>query len=238
MTTLPLADYLRNETTWSYLKNISAFNIQFVLPGVFADNPHPNAVNGSLWTLPYELSCYAALAILSLMPGTLRGKVLLALIGITALALLRPTELSINPFTRFFGLNLYDTKMGFLFTLGAVFACWKSRLKTMLYPALVILFTSYLMTRSTLQLLLFLLGLGILTLWLALHALWLPRISTRMGDWSYGAYLYGFPVQQTLAHYKLHEASFAGYIIVCTVITFFLAALSWHIVEKQALRWK
>lgn len=59
-----------------------------------------------------------------------------------------------------------------------------------------------------------------------------------MGDWSYGAYLYGFPVQQVLSHYRLQEASFAGYVVVATVVTFGLAALSWHWVEKQALRWK
>ena len=81
-------------------------------------------------------------------------------------------------------------------------------------------------------------GLGTLTLWLALYGKWLPRIPQRMGDWSYGAYLYGFPVQQVLAHFKLHEASFIGYVVACTVVTFALAGLSWHLVEKQALKWK
>ncbi len=41
-----------------------------------------------------------------------------------------------------------------------------------------------------------------------------------------------------LAHFKLHEASFAGYVLACTAVTFALAGLSWHLVEKQALRWK
>ena len=94
------------------------------------------------------------------------------------------------------------------------------------------------LAHGTLQLLLYLLGLGTLALWLALHAKWLPRLPVRMGDWSYGAYLYGFPVQQVLAHFKLHQASFVGYVVACTVVTFALAGLSWHLIEKQALRWK
>jgi peptidoglycan/LPS O-acetylase OafA/YrhL len=86
--------------------------------------------------------------------------------------------------------------------------------------------------------LLYVTGVGTLTLWLALYARWLPRVPERMGDWSYGAYLYGFPVQQVLAHFKLHETSFVGYVLASTVVTFVLAGLSWHLVEKQALRWK
>jgi peptidoglycan/LPS O-acetylase OafA/YrhL len=80
--------------------------------------------------------------------------------------------------------------------------------------------------------------LGTLTLWLALYGLWLPRIPARVGDWSYGAYLYAFPVQQTLVHFKLHEASFIGFITLSTLLTGALGGLSWHLVEKPAMRWK
>src|SRR5450631_4074754 len=35
--------------------------VYYLLPGVFADNPLPLVVNGQLWTVPYELLCYAGL---------------------------------------------------------------------------------------------------------------------------------------------------------------------------------
>ncbi len=36
----------------------------FNIPGIFADNFYPNAVNGSLWTLPIEFACYFLLIVL------------------------------------------------------------------------------------------------------------------------------------------------------------------------------
>lgn len=238
MTTLPQSLYWKSGMTWDYLINISAFSIQYPLPGVFSDNPAPNAINGSLWSLPYEISCYVVLALLSLIPGAMRGKILIVLVAVAGLVLVRPPVPPASPFSNFLGLDYYHTKLGLLFALGAAFACWRDRIRPMLWPALLALAVAVLLASGSLQMLLFLLGLGTLTLWLALYARWLPRIPSRVGDWSYGAYLYGFPVQQLFAHYKLHEVSFAVYVAVCTAVTFALAGLSWHWVEKPALRWK
>lgn len=238
MTTFPLGDYWKSGMTWHYLKNASALSIRYPLPGVFADNPVPHAINGSLWSLPYELNCYIVLALVSLMPGALRAKVLFALVAVAALGLLRPSVSPANPFSTFLGLNDYHTRLGLVFALGAVFGCWRDSIRPLAWPALMALVAAFVLPRGALHMLLFLLGLGTLTLWLALYGRWLPRIPARVGDWSYGAYLYGFPVQQVLAHYKLHEVSFAGYVLACTVVTFALGGLSWHLVEKQALRWK
>ncbi len=238
LTTLTQAVYWRHSMTWDYLKTASAWVVRYPLPGVFADNPAPNAVNGSLWSLPYEIRCYIVLALLSLVPGSLRLKVTLVAAGLNALLLVRPPVPPATPFDTYLGLDYYHTKLGLLFALGAVFACWRDRVRPMLWPALLVLAAAVYVGHGVWQPLLYVSGLGMLTLWLALYGKWLPRIPQRMGDWSYGAYLYGFPVQQVLAHFKLHEASFPGYVVACTVLTFALAGLSWHLVEKQALRWK
>jgi peptidoglycan/LPS O-acetylase OafA/YrhL len=66
----------------------------------------------------------------------------------------------------------------------------------------------------------------------------LPKLPRRMGDWSYGLYLYAFPVQQTLAYFRLHEQFFALYVLGSSILTFLLAGLSWHVVEKRALQWR
>jgi peptidoglycan/LPS O-acetylase OafA/YrhL len=238
LTTLPQSVYWRHSMTWDYLKTASAWLVKYPLPGVFADNPAPHAVNGSLWSLPYEIRCYIVLALVSLVPGSLRLKVSLATAALAVLLLVRPLVPPATPFDKFLGLDYYHTKLGLLFALGAVFACWRERIRPLLWPAALMLVAVYFLGHSVWQLLLYVLGLGTLTLWLALYGKWLPRIPQRVGDWSYGAYLYGFPVQQVLAHFKLHEASFIGYVVACTVVTFALAGLSWHLVEKQALKWK
>lgn len=238
LTTLPQAEYWPHSMTRDYLKTASAMSIQFVLPGVFAGNPLPNAVNGSLWSLPYELTCYFILALSSLLPASLRTKVTLATVLLAVLLLLRPAVPPALPFDRFFGLDYYHTKLGLIFALGAMFACWREYLRPLAWPGLLALVAAFMLPHGAAQTLLYSLGLGSVTLWLALYGRWLPSIPKHIGDWSYGAYLYGFPVQQVLAHYKLHETSFAGFVLVSTALTFGLAGLSWHLVEKQFLRWR
>lgn len=238
LTTLPLPVYWHHSLTWSYFTTAGAWLIQYPLPGVFADNPLPYAINGSLWSLPYEITCYLALVLLSLLPGAMRWKVTLAAAGLAGVLLARPVGPSTGPFDVFLGMDYYHGKLGLLFALGAVFAVWRAHLRPLCWPAVLLVGSALWLPHGPWQLLLYVLGLGTLTLWLALYALWLPRLPQRMGDWSYGAYLYGFPVQQVLAHFRLHEASFAGYVLACTVLTFALGGLSWHLIEKQAMRWK
>lgn len=63
LTALPLAAYFSDQQFWSYFLNIVG-HIQFLLPGVFRDTPFFEAVNVSLWTVPYELECCLALTAL------------------------------------------------------------------------------------------------------------------------------------------------------------------------------
>ena len=66
-TTLPIRSYLSHEGTWLFLYNNSMLIIEplrYELPGVFKGNPYKAAVNGSLWTLPWEVKMYVILAIL------------------------------------------------------------------------------------------------------------------------------------------------------------------------------
>ena len=61
-TSLPLNTFLNSNLVSNFfIKNITLLDgIGFRLPGVFADNPR-HAVNGSLWTLPWELKMYFVL---------------------------------------------------------------------------------------------------------------------------------------------------------------------------------
>ena len=80
VTTLPVVDYAADPATGQFVwLNLSLLGFAGPLPGVFAGHPVP-AVNGSLWTLQYEATCYAILAGLGLA-GLLRGWVVLAMHG-------------------------------------------------------------------------------------------------------------------------------------------------------------
>lgn len=58
LTVLPIDDYILNNDNFSYIWKNLLFQTQYYLPGIFNENIHPNAVNGSLWSLKYEMGCY------------------------------------------------------------------------------------------------------------------------------------------------------------------------------------
>jgi peptidoglycan/LPS O-acetylase OafA/YrhL len=64
-----------------------------------------------------------------------------------------------------------------------------------------------------------------------------PRFDAK-GDYSYGTYIYAFPVQQALALAGLQEEGLVLYFSASLVITVMLAVLSYRLVEAPALRWK
>ena len=73
---------------------------------------------------------------------------------------------------------------------------------------------------------------------LAVAAMNLRTLPARWGDWSYGLYLWAFPIQQTLVWLGLHRLGFVAYVLLSTVLAVVFAAVSWFAVERPALRWK
>lgn len=59
LTNLSVVEYYTNPETYKYLLN-SVFVLVHNLPGVFTENVYGTAVNGPLWTLPVEFLCYIA----------------------------------------------------------------------------------------------------------------------------------------------------------------------------------
>ena len=57
ITSIPLKEYFSHISFRNYFKNIVLY-ITYFLPGVFESNPYPNAVNGSIWSLPIEFMMY------------------------------------------------------------------------------------------------------------------------------------------------------------------------------------
>ena len=222
------ADYWRHPDTWRYLwVNASLWSNTYFLPGVFEGHPN-HAINGSLWTLPIEARLYLALllaGVLGLMAPR-RYTVLwaLALLGVYALAVWRhplPDHLANYAWTCAF------------FITGT--AAWVHRARVPLSPWLALaLLVVCALARGTPWFHLpyfFLLAYGTLYLGLAVR---LPLI--RRHDLSYGLYLYGWPagqlVQAIAPGGPLHNTAWT------TLLALALAAGSWFIVERPALRLK
>src|SRR3954469_8816088 len=86
-TSVAWASYFSDAQFYRYFLNAFGW-IQYELPGVFKDNPHTDYVNGSLWTVPHEISVYIVLAI-SIYFGVFqrRGLMLCGVIVLFAIAI-------------------------------------------------------------------------------------------------------------------------------------------------------
>ena len=70
-------------------------------------------------------------------------------------------------------------------------------------------------------------------------ARWFPISVPLREDYSYGVYIFAWPVQQTLV-YQAARIEFAlgprTLFIASAVLSFAFAVVSWHLIEKNALR--
>lgn len=234
LTTLPLAGYFSDPLLARYGLNIVG-DIQYLLPGLFEANPWARTVNAQLWTLPYELMCYITLASLALF-GVHRRRPFFATV-VVALNVLLTAQYVINALSK--GWNASPVAPGLslvlAFLYGISFYLYRDRIPHS--PRLG-------------------LGAGILALALFTHSatdylapafaayftVWLglmrprPSILTRQGDYSYGIFLFGFPIQQAMTQ-VMGPAFHEWYWDIATALplTVLFAAISWHAVEKPAL---
>src|ERR1700731_1966570 len=68
---------------------------------------------------------------------------------------------------------------------------------------------------------------------------WLPiRRFDAWGDFSYGTYIYAFPVQQGLVLLRVPQSGLAVFLVSTVLVTLVLAVLSYRCIEAPSLRWK
>jgi peptidoglycan/LPS O-acetylase OafA/YrhL len=201
------------------------------IDGVLADNPLRGVMNGSLWTIPREVQCYVALALVGAVGLLTRKRLLLAMFGAGVLAhLFWPA--GFLPFLdplRPLAISFFAGVLLFLFR-DRVFLSWPLALVAI---ALTFLTVSgplkELATQLTAAYVILVLGILVPAGWKA--------FSSKMPDYSFGVYIYAFFVQQVLIATGLATTPVAN-MMATLVLTLPLAALSWHFIEKPALALK
>jgi len=239
LTRLPAADYLTNHNALKYLGNIILHPVLY-LPGVFDGLRLGGAVNGSLWSLFPEALCYLTVPLFALLAVRLRmwalgiGAVLAGGVGLWL----------------FYGydgpvwvVNSTDVKYMLVqvpfFFIGALYRLLEDRTPGFYRAdAALLAYTLNWMVSSWYS------WWDIPVEWVTLPYMVLCfgrmsmpviRRAGRFGDLSYGMYLYAFPVQQVI----LGAMPGNEYpILTCMVLTVPFAALSWHLVEAPAMRWR
>jgi len=233
---LPLSAYFTSWQTLLYVPlTASLITPDATLPGLFVSNPVPDEVNGSLWTLRYEIICYAGLSVIGFI-GVLNNRPRLlwlsAALGLPLiiLSLLPGTYEETNitqHFVRFglcFGLGIlaYEFRekiplhwtgvAAFLFLAGALHA-------TPLFPVSLYMLVAY------------------ASFWFAFVPAGAIRKYNALGDVSYGLYIYAFPVQQALVG-QIAGLDPLELFTLTMAVALPLAALSWIWIEKPALERK
>lgn len=61
-------------------------------------------------------------------------------------------------------------------------------------------------------------------------------IGRKIGDLSYGVYIYGFPIQQSLYYY--FKFNYIQLMVYGLLLSILMGYISWHLIEKKALKFK
>lgn len=237
VTTLSVGDYFAANGTWGYVvNNAGLLTLKHELPGVFVDNPWPNAVNGSLWTLPMELLAYAALyALLLLGAGKHRYRWLavVALIGIITW----DRYLEELPGAESAGSLLsvpVESLVAFLvaFAFGVVLNLYRIPLSPLAASGGLVLLV--LMPNSITGS--FWMTFAVSYAVVVTGHFWPSRL-TVPGVWvngSYGVYVWGFPIQQLLAMAGIRNQ---WLMLICAApLTYCVGTLSWKFIEEPTMK--
>ncbi len=207
--------------------------------GVVPSSPWlAGAVNGSLWSLAYELMCYILIGAIAAFGILRHAKHVIA--AVTGLFGILQLIVRFEPGVVGIYVGLLDDSLitlGWVFMLGATAAVYSDRIPLRArYGALtiaVVVATLWCGGFHVIGIPAFIYA----TIWAAAA---LPHVFHRVGarnDYSYGIYLYGWPVQQVLAFAGLQHILIV-YVALSVLGATALAWLSWHGVEKWAMRLK
>ncbi len=228
-TTLPLDDYYTSSGFFSYFTNVAGV-IKFTLPGVFTHDTPTDVVNSNLWTLPAELHSYLIAAVLIGTGVLFNRRIMTAIFVVATLALVVAN-------TGFGYKDMAGTLDGdiavYYFFAGVIFYLWKDVVPHSRALFIVALVFSYALMMSTRTAFIYPVLLTYVTLFIGLARL--PQVPLlKTGDYSYGIYLYGYPISQALVvSVPALRGDMPALLASAVAVTLVFSVLSWHLVEKR-----
>lgn len=225
LSTIPLRDYLLSGDVYSYFLNNIILDTRYFLPGVLEGNKY--GVNGSLWTIRYEVIAYIVL-LFSFLIGFNKNKLISSLICVLII---------IEPVTPFKGYLFASSEYNAIyllapcFALGSLIAINKERYKSTVLVPISLFFFQFLISDEALKALLICFSLCLFSFHIA--SLDFTKKIKLNSDISYGVYLWGFPLQQIYSQY--FDFSFIVNITLSLVTTMIIALISWRLIEKPSI---
>lgn len=214
------------------------FNNFFLVQGqtsigrTLSENPFPSMWNGPLYTLYWEFLCYIVIAILA-ATRCLNAKIVGSIAGISWIYLqivnipVLVGEVDDRP-AKFILMFAVGSLVYFLRAYLLELSKWWIPTSAFIVSALTYISFGFEQ--------LGILALGLFVLWVGLNVRFLPNFGGN--DYSYGVYLFGWPVQQAATFFDVTALGIFPYFAICAAATLVLAILSWHLLEKRILKLK
>ena len=234
VSTLPTVEYLSHPDTWMFtILNTTLVFLQYTLPGVFETQPYP-AVEGSIWTLFHEVVCYLGVLGLGLL-GLYRSTRFFVVFLVVYLAFYAGVGWAGIEGA---GHRLYFFRtLSVAFVVGMAFYMYREKLPLHWLGVAGLVALAVVLKGSLFYEITLVVALSYATFWLA----YVPKgpllAYNRLGDYSYGIYIYAFPAQG-LAVWLFGEQTPLENMLYSLPLTLIPSILSWHFVEDPALAMK
>jgi peptidoglycan/LPS O-acetylase OafA/YrhL len=233
-----VSDYLSNASMWTYLPaNMSIIKQQLTIEGVFTHNPYNSTINGSLWSLEYEVVFYIWLSALFFFPR--KAKITIVTIALAVLItsyIFFMEQVGSHKYMFLRGKLLLE--FGPYFFGGVLLSLLRIeslRQRTWLSAVLVLMLVCAFYLKYFTPLKFFILP-PLVLLIATSSAKPIARFMERTGDLSYGIYIYAFPIQQALMYFFGFNS--LQLMIVSVPLSIMAGYMSWHLIEKRCLRYK
>ena len=230
---------VNNSEYWLYLPhNLSLFWLQHNITGVFNNNPGSRHINGSLWTISYEFFLYIVLSFIYIFKKQLYllKIILISSFGITSISFV----FFIDNISKIGILNIGGGDFAYLcafFVAGSILAIFNLNKKNnnflLISGTILLIISIYFNQFNSFQFI----SLPLIVIPIGLKCneySW--NILHKLGDISYGLYIYSFPIQQSLVYY--FNLNYLSLMVLTVIIATIFGYISWHAIEKRALLYK
>lgn len=229
-------EYFTNVGSWDFTETVL---IHFNLPGVFLENPIPNSINGALWTLPIEFALYVVICITG-FSGLINKRQFFSAITISFIIInwLAVFDVGFQNYEMIRSILIFGIRLPIYFFIGSIMYLYSEKVLLDIKIAIFafILFVSFLNSPYVTFIAYF--TIPYIVIYFAFKGPMILRNFGKYGDFSYGMYIYAWPIQQTLVYILADKISFTEFFIAVFIITLLFAFISWHLIEKSALNLK
>ena len=238
-TEYPLVEYFSDESTYLYLlHNTLLYDLEYYLPGVFLDNPLHGMVNGALWMLPALMIMYMFVALVGWLSILRRPAFFNVLfICISAVYYFCSEHILFYLQSDHVVMGMHLIKLCLDFLLGMFFFVNRGTIILSGYMVILLLLLPIVSYQTSMYWVCFQVALVYSAIWFAFVPSGVVHKFNRIEDYSYGIYLYGFPIQQSILA-SIPYISGAQLIMYSCFPTAVCAILSRHLIEDPAFSYR